>query len=64
VQVTGPDGPVGEVVDVVVHPSVNSVTVRLLDGKLAEQPLLPHWVLRVSVKERMLELLTLEGLIV
>jgi len=64
VQVTGPDGPVGEVVDVVVHPSVNAVAVRLLDGKVAEQPLLPHWVGRVSVKERTLELLTLEGLIV
>jgi ribosomal 30S subunit maturation factor RimM len=62
--VRGPEGPVGEVVDVIVHPSVNSVSVRLTDGRLAEQPLAEPWVRRVSVEERVVELATLDGLIV
>jgi 16S rRNA processing protein RimM len=63
-EVRGPDGKVGEVLDVSVNPSVNSVSVKLADGRVADVPLLPHWVRRVSVEERVLELATLDALIV
>jgi 16S rRNA processing protein RimM len=63
-EVRGPDGKVGEVVGVSVNPSVNSAQVKLADGRVADVPLLPHWVQRVSVEERVLELATLDGLIV
>jgi 16S rRNA processing protein RimM len=63
-RVQGPEGPVGEVVEVNAYPSVVSISVRLADGRLAEQPLGPHWVVRVSVAEGTLELSTLDGLAV
>jgi 16S rRNA processing protein RimM len=63
-EVRGPDGKVGDVLDVSVNPTVNSVQVKLADGRVADVPLLPHWVRRVSVEERVLELATLDGLIV
>ena len=63
-EVRGPDGKLGEVLDVSVNPTVNSVQVKLADGRVADVPLLPHWVRRVSVEERVLELATLDGLIV
>jgi 16S rRNA processing protein RimM len=63
-EVRGPDGKVGEVLNVSVNPSVNSVQVKLADGRVADVPLLPHWVERVSIEERVLELATLDGLIV
>src|SRR6185503_13558822 len=39
--VFGPDGRVGEVVGIVVNPSIDSVQIRLDDGRLVEQPLGP-----------------------
>lgn len=63
-EVRGPDGTIGEVLAVSVNPSVNSVSVKLADGRVADVPLHPHWVRRVSVGERVLELSTLDGLIV
>lgn len=63
-EVRGPDGTIGEVLGVSVNPSVNSVSVKLADGRVAEIALLPHWVRRVSVEERVLELSTLDALIV
>lgn len=63
-EVRGPDGKIGEVLDVSVNPSVNSVSVKLADGRVADVPLLPHWVRRVSVEEGVLELSTLDALIV
>jgi 16S rRNA processing protein RimM len=63
-EVRGPDGKVGEVLNVAVNPSVNSVQVKLSDGRVADVPLLPHWVERVNVEERVLVLATLDGLIV
>lgn len=62
-EVTGPEGPVGEVVEVVVNPSVDSVRIRLVDGRLAEQPLGPPWVARVEVSKGQIELASLDGLI-
>jgi 16S rRNA processing protein RimM len=63
-EVRGPEGKIGEVLQVSVNPSVNSVSVKLADGRVADVPLLPHWVRRVSVEERVLELSTLDALIV
>jgi len=62
--VVGPGGPVGEVVDVVVNPSIDSVRIRLTDGRLAEQPLSAPWVGRIELDEARIELVSLEGLIV
>jgi len=63
-EVVGPEGRVGEVVDVVVNPSIDSVRIRLADGRLAEQPLAPHWVTSVDISSRRIELASLDGLIV
>jgi 16S rRNA processing protein RimM len=63
-EVRGPDGKVGEVLGVSVNPSVNSVQVKLADGRVADVPLVPHWVRRVSIEERVLELSSLDGIIV
>jgi 16S rRNA processing protein RimM len=62
--VVGPGGPVGEVVDVVVNPSIDSIRIRLTDGRLAEQPLSQPWVVRIEPDEARIELASLEGLIV
>ena len=62
--VVGPGGPVGEVVDVVVNPSIDSIRIRLTDGRLAEQPLSAPWVARIDPDEARIELASLEGLIV
>jgi 16S rRNA processing protein RimM len=63
-EVRGPDGKVGEVLGVSVNPSVNSVQVKLADGRVADVPLVPHWVKRVSIEEGVLELSSLDGIIV
>jgi 16S rRNA processing protein RimM len=63
-EVRGPEGQIGEVLEVSVNPSVNSVRVKLSDGRVADVALLPHWVRRVSMEERVLELSTLDALIV
>jgi 16S rRNA processing protein RimM len=62
-RVVGPEGEVGTVLEVVTHPSVDALLIRTLDGKTVEQPLVPEWIKRVSVEERLVELATLEGLI-
>jgi 16S rRNA processing protein RimM len=60
----GPDGPVGEVIGIAAHPSVASLELRLLDGRLAEQPLAAPWVAGVDVKAGRVELANLDGLVV
>lgn len=62
--VFGPDGKVGEVVDVVVNPTIDSVRIRLEDGSLVEQPLTAPWVARIEADEARIELASLDGLIV
>jgi 16S rRNA processing protein RimM len=61
-RVTGPDGDVGEVTNVVSHPTVDVIVVRLLDGKSAEQPLSSPWLSHVDVAARQVVLHTLDGL--
>ncbi|HKY40836.1 MAG TPA: ribosome maturation factor RimM [Polyangiaceae bacterium] len=62
-RVVGPEVEVGTVSEVVTHPSVDVLVIRTPDGRMLEQPLVPDWIKRVSVEERLVELSSLEGLI-
>jgi len=60
----GPDGPVGEVIGINSHPSVASLELKLLDGRVAEQPLAPPWIASVDAAAGRIELASLDGLVV
>jgi 16S rRNA processing protein RimM len=62
-KVVGPEGEVGTVIEIATHPSIDALVIRTPDGKTVEQPLVPDWIARVSVAEKLVELATLEGLI-
>jgi 16S rRNA processing protein RimM len=62
-KVSGPEGEIGTVVEIATHPSVDAIVIRTADGRTLEQPLVPAFVSRVSVPEKLVELSTLEGLI-
>jgi 16S rRNA processing protein RimM len=62
-EVVGPDGHIGEVVEVRVHPSVDCAVIRLADGRLAEQPLSAPWVEEVEVEAGRITLASSDGLI-
>jgi ribosomal 30S subunit maturation factor RimM len=62
--VVGPDGPVGEVVGIASHPSIACLELKLADGRLAEQPMAAHWLVRVDVDAGRVELASLDGLVV
>ncbi|MES1182896.1 MAG: ribosome maturation factor RimM [Myxococcales bacterium] len=62
-KVVGPEGEIGTVVEIATHPSIDALVIKTADGKTLEQPLVPDWVARVSVAEKLIELSTLEGLI-
>lgn len=61
--VVGPDGPVGQVVEVALHPTVECVVIRNEAGQRLEQPLLEHWVESVDVSAKQIRLRNLDGLI-
>ena len=61
--VVSPNGPVGEVVEVRVHPSVDTLIVRAPDGKLWEQPIAEPWIVSVDVEKRRVELSGTDGLV-
>ena len=61
--VRGPEGVVGEVIDVLVHPTVDSLMLRLPDGSTAEQPLSAAWLQSVDAEEGLVVLSSLDGLI-
>jgi hypothetical protein len=42
---------------------VDALLIRTPDGRTLEQPLVPDWIERVSVEERVVELRSLEGLL-
>lgn len=63
-EVRGPDGVVGEVIDVAVHPTVDSLMLRLPDGRTGEQPLSEPWLDSVDAEEGVVVLSSLDGLIV
>jgi 16S rRNA processing protein RimM len=62
-EVIGPEGSVGHVVEVALHPTVECVVIRDPAGKRLEQPLLEPWVEAVDVKARQIRLSSLDGLI-
>jgi len=62
-RVVGPEGEIGIVSEIATHPSVDALVIKTPDGRTLEQPLVPDWILRVSVAEKLVELSTLEGLI-
>ena len=62
-KVIGPEGEVGIVTEIATHPSIDALVIQTPDGKTVEQPLVPDWIARVSVAEKLIELSTLEGLI-
>lgn len=62
-EVRGPDGRIGEIVEIRVHPTTDTAVIRLTDGKLAEQPLVEPWLVRVDVTLGVVELSSTDGLI-
>lgn len=62
-KVTGPEGEIGTVIEIATHPSVDAIVIRTADGRTLEQPLVPAFVARVSVTEKLIELSTLDGLL-
>lgn len=63
-RVEAPSGEVGRVVEVRVHPSVDSLVIQRPDGALVEQPLGDAWVESVDVDAACVRLSTTDGLIV
>jgi len=63
-EVRGPDGVVGEVIDVAVNPTIDSLMLRLPDGRTGEQPLSEPWLHSVDPEEGLVVLSSLDGLIV
>ena len=61
-RVMAPDGEVGEVVEVRLHPSVDAIVVRLVSGELVEQVLAEPWLGRVDVEAGVVELTSRDGL--
>lgn len=62
-KVTGPDGEIGTVIEIATHPSVDALLIKTSDGRTLEQPLVPDWIARVSVADKLVELASLDGLI-
>lgn len=62
-EVFGPDGRVGEVVEVRTHPSVDCVAVRVADGRVLEQPLTEPWLEAVDAEAGRIVLSSTEGLV-
>jgi 16S rRNA processing protein RimM len=62
-KVIGPEGEVGTVVEIATHPSIDALVIKTPDGRTLEQPLVPDWIARVSVADKLVELSTLDGLI-
>lgn len=61
--VVSPEGPVGQVVEVRVHPSVDTLVVKAPDGSLLEQPLSEPWIVAVDVAAKRVELSGRGGII-
>ncbi len=61
-RVVGPDGPLGEVLEVRTHPSVDTVLIRAADGACFEQALSPPWLRRVDAASKLIELESTDGL--
>ncbi|MGC4094684.1 MAG: ribosome maturation factor RimM [Polyangiaceae bacterium] len=62
-EVVAPDGVVGKVIEVAVHPSVDTLVIETPDGKHVELAMLPAFVARLDVAARRIELANRDGLI-
>lgn len=62
-RVVAPAGEVGEVVEVRVHPSVDTIVIRSPEGRLLEQALAEPWIQSIDPAAGLVELTTTEGLI-
>jgi 16S rRNA processing protein RimM len=62
-RVVSAEGPIGEVVEVQMYPSVDAVVIEAPDGARFEQPLLDEWIARVDVLAREITLSSPDGLI-
>lgn len=62
-RVLGPDGEIGTVVDVLVHPSVDSAIIADTSGKRYELPLVEAWLEEVDLEARVLRLSSTDGLV-
>ncbi len=62
-EVLGPDGALGRVVEVQMYPSVDAIVIEAPSGERFEQPLLPHWLSKVDVAAGTVVLSSLDGLL-
>jgi 16S rRNA processing protein RimM len=62
-KVVAPSGTIGQVTEVRVHPSVDTLVIRSPEGKLFEQVIAEPWIVRVDTVERVVELSSEDGLI-
>lgn len=62
-RVEGPEGFHGEVIDLAIHPTVDSLIIRSSDGRRLEQPLLEPWLEFVDAQQGVVRLRSLDGLI-
>lgn len=60
--VSAPDGVVGQVVEIALHPSVDALVIETPEGERLEQPLLDHWLQRVDVAAKAVVLTSRDGL--
>lgn len=60
--VFGPEGRIGEVIEVRTHPSIDCVAVRLSDGRVLEQPLCEPWLEEVDLEAGRIVLSSTEGM--
>ena len=61
--VAGPSGPVGRVIEIQMYPSVDAVVIEAPDGARYEQPLLAAWLEQVDVAGQGIRLRSLDGLL-
>lgn len=62
-EVWAPEGLVGTVIDIGLHPTVDSVVIKTSDGARLEQPLIDPWLKRVDAAAGRIDLHSRDGLI-
>ncbi len=62
-KVVGPDGEIGEVVELALYPTVDSVVIKGPEGQRLEQPLVEPWLESVDTTAKLIRLRSLDGLI-
>jgi 16S rRNA processing protein RimM len=62
-EVSGPSGAVGRVIEVQMYPSVDAIVIEAPSGEHLEQPLLAEWLERVDVPGGCIALRSLDGLL-